>query len=130
MEQPTCGAGLAAHSALEAGLADLTAAVADVLDAHIPALDLTDGAARAEHDVYQDLVRGHRAAAAQLRALADRMASQRGLPMGRHDESVMSEPAARDSFAAYVSAKRDLLAHLQAGLEQDEEMLAQMRRMA
>jgi hypothetical protein len=57
------------------------------------------------------------------------MSGQRDLPMGGHDMAVMSGPVVRDAFARYVSSKRDLVAHLQETLKQDEAMLAQMREM-
>jgi hypothetical protein len=58
-EQPSCGRGLAERSALPDKLGDLVAAVADNLEAHLIALDLTDENARTEHDAYVTLAREH-----------------------------------------------------------------------
>lgn len=93
-EQPSCGEGLAAHSALPAKLADLTAAVADILDAHTAALDLDDENAKRELDAYLKLVAEQRRTAADLRSTAAQMSGYRDLPKGRHDPRVMSAPPA------------------------------------
>ena len=62
-EQQTCGKGLASNASLPDKLGALTGAVADILEAHMPALDLTDPAAAQEHAAYAQLVAEHRAAA-------------------------------------------------------------------
>jgi hypothetical protein len=122
-DQPTCGKGLAAHAPLPAKLAELTAAVADVLAGHMPSLDLTDERSRAEHEAYAALVHEHRAAAEQLRATAARMAGSRDLPMGRHDVAVLSTPEAMAPFARFVRLEEELVALLRARLAQDRAML-------
>jgi hypothetical protein len=121
--QQTCGKGLAAHAPLPAALGELTAAVADVLEGHLPSLDLTDPNSRAEHEAYATLVREHRAAAEQLRATAERMAGYRDLPMGRHDVAALSTPEAAAPFARFVQLEEELVALLQARLARDREML-------
>jgi hypothetical protein len=125
-EQPTCGQGVAAHSLLPAGLAEVTDAVAADLEVHTKALDLDDQAARQEHAVYLRLAGAHRQAAAQLRAIAEDMAAQRELPMGTHDEQVLASPEIVEAFQRFVAAKQELLALLQQLLEQDRRMLAEM----
>ena len=45
-EHPTCGQGLAEHSALPAKLGELAAAMAENLEAHQDLLDVTDENAR------------------------------------------------------------------------------------
>jgi hypothetical protein len=51
MAQPsTCGEGLAQNSLLPTKLGELAASMADVLEAHVPALDLEDENARKEHE--------------------------------------------------------------------------------
>lgn len=124
IDEPTCGKGLAAQSGLPAKLADLFAATADVLERHTRALDLDDPAAREEFDAYQALVRGHRAIAGDLADLAQRMAGYRDLPMGRHDERVMADPAGQaEAFRRALAIQRELLALLHAKVEEGERLL-------
>jgi hypothetical protein len=130
VEQPTCGQGLAAHSALPAKLAELMAAVADVLENHTTALDLEDENARREQDVYRKLIAQHRQTAAELRSTAGDMASQRDLPMARHDPGVMSSPAALDALGKLVAVEEALLDLLQERVEQHRELLDELRRAA
>lgn len=127
-DEPTCGKGLAANAALPERLAAVIAALADNLAAHLPSLDPTDAAARAEHDVYTALVRGQREAAVALTATARRMAGARALPMGRHDEALLAQPAVRAAFARFVAAKRALAELLAASAGEDAEMLEEMRK--
>jgi hypothetical protein len=104
----TCGMGLAEHSAVPAGLADLAATMAGVLALHMTALDRSDPDAEREHDVYQKLTDEFRAAAARLRGAADLMAASRDLPMGRHDMALMSSPEFAQAFARYQQAEQNL----------------------
>jgi hypothetical protein len=73
-EQPTCGKGLAEHSALPAKLGELTAAIAENLEVHRKALDLTDENARKEYEAYVKLAQEYRTIASQLQATAEHMA--------------------------------------------------------
>ena len=125
-DQPTCGKGLAENAALPAKLGELVASMADVLEAHLPALDITDEPARVEREAYLDLAREHREAALQLRAIATQMTGYRDLPMGRHFEQAMAAPAVLDSFQRFVKLERELLALLQQRVEEDHGMLAAM----
>jgi hypothetical protein len=50
-DQPTCGKGLAEHAVLPAKLGELIVSVAGVLEAHMPALDLTDAPFRSEGEL-------------------------------------------------------------------------------
>jgi hypothetical protein len=128
MEHPqTCGQGLAENSALPAKLGDLIDSVAEILEIHMGALDLEDNDSRREHEAYRELVTDHRRIAAALRATARRMAGYRDLPMGGHDSKVMSSSSAVEAFAKFVTLEEDLLGLLQSRLEQDREMLTQMR---
>ena len=127
-EQPTCGQGLAAHSALPPKLGELTAAVAEVLEIHTTALDLEDENARRERDAYLKLVAEHRQTAAGLRAIGEEMAAYRDLPMARHDPSVMSSSTVADALEKLVAVEEDLLALLRERLGQDREMLGEMHR--
>jgi hypothetical protein len=125
--EPTCGQGIAEHAAIPERMAELTAAVADNLEAHMVALDPEDADARREHEVYRRLAAAHREVAARLRALGEDMAGSRDLPMGRHDLAAMSTPAVAAAFERFVAAERDLGTLLQGRLEGDEAMLGQMR---
>ena len=126
-EQQTCGRGLAEHSALPARLAEVTEAMASNLQVHMQALELDDEPAREEHAVYLRLAEEQRQAAARLRAVANEMAAARDLPMGRHDAQTMSSPEVGDAFLRFVKAKQELLDLLQAMVEEDRRMLAEMR---
>jgi hypothetical protein len=123
-EQPTCGRGLAEHSALPAKLADVIESLAVNLERHIPTLDLTDENSRMERDIYRHLAAEHRAIADQLRATAARMASYRDLPMGRHNEKALADPQLIEAFRAYVDAEQELHTLLAASLQRDRGMLS------
>jgi hypothetical protein len=69
-DSPTRGQGLAAGADLPAGLAELMAARADVLERHTLALDPSDPGARSESDAYADPARMHREVARDLAGLA------------------------------------------------------------
>lgn len=129
-EQPSCGRGLAERSALPAKLGELVAAVADNLEAHLIALDLTDENARAEHDAYVTLAREHRKASDQLQSTGRRMAGYRDLPTGKHDARGMLSPKIAEAFAKFASLEQELLTFLQRAVERDQRMLAGMRRAA
>ena len=125
-EQQTCGQGLAEHSALPAKLAEVTEAIADTLQVHMKALDLDDDAARQEHSVYLRLAEEHRQAGARLRAIGKEMAAARDLPMGRHDQEAMSSPEVAGALRRVVDVEQELLALVEAILEQDRQILAGM----
>ncbi len=124
--QRTCGKGLAEHSLLPAKLGELMASVADVLEVHLKALDLTDGNSRTERDAYQELTKEHREIAARLQATAERMAGYRDLPMGRHDLTAVSAPTVFEAFENFVELEQEILALLQKRVEQDRGMLIEM----
>jgi hypothetical protein len=122
-DQPTCGKGLAEHSALPAKLADLEDAFAKNLELHQQTLDLSDGNSRKELDAYVKLAREHRTIAAQLRETAEHMAGYRDLPMGRHDDRALADPRLFEAFERFVKIEEELLAQLQVALERDRHML-------
>jgi hypothetical protein len=124
---PTCGQGLAEHSALPRRLGEVVTALAGNLSEHLPALDGDDDAARVEQRAYESLIAKFRAIAGDLEAAATEMAGYRDLPMGRHDMQAMSRPEVGEAFAGFVRAEEDLSALLADGLERDRAMLAQMR---
>ena len=126
-DQPTCGKGLAEHSALPAKLAELEDALAENLELHQKTLDLSDDNARKEHEAYVRLANEHRSIAAQLHAVARQMAGNRDLPMGAHDERALADPKLLDAFANFVKREEELLALLQHAIERDGQMLAAAR---
>ena len=123
-DQPTCGKGLAANAVLPAKLAGLLAARAEVLERHAKALDRADPNAQQELDAYANLARAHRELASELTSLANEMAGCRDLPMARHDLAVMASPEGQmGAFRRFVAIERELLALLQAKLEEEEALL-------
>jgi hypothetical protein len=124
--RPTCGQGLAENAALLAKLSELTSAVGDILEAHLPSLDLTDEHSRKEHEVYRHLVEDHQRVSLQLEAIARLMAGSRDLPMGRHHEAGMASPAVSRSFQRFVRLEEELASALQRRLVQDRQILAAM----
>jgi hypothetical protein len=127
-DQASCGQGLAANAVLPAKLGALTAALAEVLDTHTKALDLDDENARQERDAYLQLADQQRRTAAQLLATSQEMAGYRDLPAARHDPTVMASAEVADTFERFVSIEHELLALIQARVEQDRAMLREMRR--
>jgi hypothetical protein len=101
--------------------------MAEILEIHMGALDLQDNASRLEHEAYRELAREQRKTAAALQETARRMAGYRDLPMGAHDESVMSSPRAVAAFENFVKLEEELVALLQERLKSDRAMLAGMK---
>ncbi|HEX6306191.1 MAG TPA: hypothetical protein VFZ76_18470 [Anaerolineales bacterium] len=122
-EQPTCGKGLAANSVLPRKLGELVAAMGQVLEVHMKALDLEDVHSKQEFEAYKDLARVHRHIAASLAATAQEMSGYRHLPMGRHDEKAMADPRGLEVFENFVRHKQELLTLLQEMIVQDQSML-------
>src|SRR5688500_5858871 len=125
-DPPTCGQGLADHSVLPAKLGELTASVAETLEAHMKALDLEDESSRTEYDAYRELAKAHREIARQLETTAERMAGYRDLPMGRHDLEAASSPEARRAFEKFVELEQELLTLLETRTEQHRKLLVEM----
>ncbi len=127
MDAPTCGKGLAAHAPLPEKIGELTAAVAAVLEHHITSLDPTDPDSRRERDAYTALAGQHRQTAGLLAETARQMTGYANLPMGQHDEAVLSTPRAVALFATFVELEQELTTLLQQRLEVDREMLRMMK---
>jgi hypothetical protein len=98
----------------------------DILEAHLPSLDLTDEHSRKEHEVYRHLVEDHQRVSLQLEAIARLMAGSRDLPMGRHHEAAMASPAVSRAFQRFVRLEDELASALRHRLVQDRQMLATM----
>lgn len=125
-EEDTCGHGLAAQAPLPNAFAELMASVAEVLQVHMQALDLTDANAKIEHNAYEGLVEQHRAVAEQLRATGEALTGCRALPVARHDTDAMASTDAVTTFSRFLQAERQLVALLQERLPGDEQMLVAM----
>ena len=119
----SCGQGLAASAPLPKTIGELMAALGQVLARHQQALDVSDDAARQEHEAYQQLATELGGAASQLGAVATQMVAHRNLPMGRHDEQKMADAPSREAFERFVALERQLLELLTTRLREDEEML-------
>ena len=104
----TCGKGLAEHSIVPSTLAALAAAMAENLEAHQDALDVSDERARRELHAYVTLTGEFRCIANQLTAAAEHMAGYRDLPMGRHDPRAMATPTVVDAFKKLVHVEEEL----------------------
>jgi hypothetical protein len=122
-EEATCGAGLAEHAALPAKLGELLAALAEILERHMTALDAEDPNGRRELEAYGRLATQHREIAARLRGVASEMSGYRALPVSPHDEAAMSDPKAQAAFVRYVRVERNLIAFLQDRVQRDQALL-------
>jgi hypothetical protein len=131
MEAPsTCGEGMASRSILSVKIAELLASQARVLEAHMRALDPTDGNGRKELDAYAKLVTGFRDTADRLSAIADQMAGDRDLPMAAHNEQVLVDETAHNAFEKFVRLEQEVSNLLQEHLREDQTMLREMPRSA
>ena len=127
-EQQTCGKGLAQRSVLPAKLGELIAALSRNLDAHVPALDLSDDNAKIERDAYLHLAGSYRSIGEQLKTTAGQMAGYRDLPAARHNMTAMLAPEILDAFENFVHVETELYGLFHSMLEQDQRMLDMMRQ--
>jgi hypothetical protein len=117
---------MAANADLPRRLGDLASALAEVVEIHMQALDLTDPNSAKENEEYREVAKHLRTTTAQLHAAASQMTAMRGLPMGRHDFKAMSGPKPREAFEHFVSVEQELVTMLQQRVASDREMLVQM----
>ena len=122
-DQRTCGMGLAEHAVLPAKMGELMASVAENLELHKEALDFNDSTSKKEYDAYLELAGDHREIAGKLETTARKMAGYWDLPMGKHDQHVMSAPKIVASFQKLVRIEEELVALLQKRVEQDHRLL-------
>lgn len=125
--EKTCGHGLASHAPLLEGLSQVVHAMASVLNAHLPILDMSDPASERERKVYVELIELQRRAGHFLTDAARRMTAARDLPMGRHippDEAEMTKM--RENYARFVIEESQLLDLLAMRTEPDRQMLEAM----
>ena len=107
-EQQTCGKGLAEHSTVVSTLGAFAAAMAENLEVHQDALDVTDEDSRKELQAYVKLTEEFRCIANHLATTAGHMAAYRHLPMGRHDQREMATPRVIEAFNTLVRVEEDL----------------------
>jgi hypothetical protein len=122
-EELTCGKGVASNAELPEQLANLIAAIADVLEHHMTALPVSDESARAEIEGYAAVVARARDAESALHDMAREMRAKRDLPAAPHDMSVLMAPAAQELFVSLVEKERTLSALLERRLREHVQLV-------
>jgi uncharacterized protein YndB with AHSA1/START domain len=125
-EAPTCGIGIARHASMPSAIGVMFEGLAETLDLHRKMLVLDDPNARQEDEVYRELAASWKAIAELVGKAAAKMATQRDLPMGAHDETAWGEAHLR-AFEKFVTGQSRLLALLRVAAERDEQMLTSMK---
>src|SRR5688500_18361082 len=125
-DAPTCGIGVAQHATIPAKIGVMFEGLAETLELHRKMLVLGDPNSRNEDEVYRELAASVREIAERVQSTAARMAAQRELPMGAHDESAWGADHLR-AFEKFVGAQGRLLALLRLAAPRDEAMLASMK---
>ena len=126
VDQPTCGKGLAENSVLPEQISKVIAAMAENLETHMQALDLSDKNTSVEYAAYESLVKELKESALQLHLTANQMSGYRTLPMGRHNMKEMNHPRVREMFDKFMKEKRDLLSLLEGTMQRDNQILETM----
>jgi hypothetical protein len=126
VDQPTCGKGLAENSILPEQISKVIAAMAENLETHMQALDLTDKNSSAEYAAYESLVKELKQSALQLHLTANQMSGYRYLPMGRHNMKEMNHPRVREMFNRFMKEKSDLLSLLEGTMHRDNQIMETM----
>ncbi|MFY0572542.1 hypothetical protein ACN28E_53170 [Archangium lansingense] len=121
----TCGAGVAQHADIPAKIAVMFEGLAETLELHRKLLVLDDASARREDEVYAELAAAWKDIATRVEQAASRMAQQRNLPMGAHDETAWGDEHLR-AFEKFVTAQSQVLALLKVAAARDQKMLASM----
>lgn len=126
-EHPTCGRGLAEHSAVPARLGLLIECLGDNLELHLPTIDTRTEAGMAEHGAYATLVEECREIGRELTSMSERMAAYRDLPMAPHHRDALADPTILHAFERYVAVQDQLVELLLGARERDRQMLRAMR---
>ena len=100
--------------------------LAETMALHRKMLVLGDPNSKKEDEVYEELSASWQEIAERVRKTAARMAAQRDLAMGAHDETAWG-PDHLQAFEKFVKAESQLLALLRLSAERDETMLASMK---
>lgn len=126
-DEATCGTGMAASAVLPTRMAEVVAAMADVLTRHTESLNPGEPAAEAEREAWLAIAAEQRQIARHLTASADRMEAQRELPLADHDMAALTSPDATSAFAHFVTAQERLSDLLTEQLVEYRSMLADIR---
>jgi len=78
--------------------------------------------------VYRELAASWRQIAELVQKAAAKMAAQRELPMGAHDQTAWGDEHLR-AFEKFVKGQSHVLSLLRVAAERDEQMLASMNAM-
>jgi uncharacterized protein YndB with AHSA1/START domain len=125
-DAPTCGIGVAQHATIPMKLGRMFKGLAETLELHRQMLMLDDTNARREDEVYRDLAARWREIVKLVDEAAARMAAQRDLPMGAHDETAWGEGHLR-AFETFVKAETQVLGLLRVAADRDAKVLASMK---
>lgn len=126
---PTCGVGVARHAVIPAKIGVMFEGLAETLELHRKMLVMDDSNAREEDQVYQELAASWRQIAELVQKAAAKMAAQRDLPMGAHDQAAWRDEHLR-AFEKFVTGQTQALSLLRVAAERDETMLASMKKRA
>lgn len=122
-DEATCGTGMASNAILPTRMAEVMAALADVVTRHTESLDSDEVAGAAESEAWLAIATEHRQLARQLSAAADHMESQQDLPVANHDMSVLTSENAMSALEHYVAAQERLSELLRQQLSEFRTML-------
>jgi uncharacterized protein YndB with AHSA1/START domain len=125
-ERPTCGRGLAENSVLPARFSEIMASMAENLELHMQTLDLDDPNAKLEYDAYGKLIKEHKDLATRLMTAAHTMYSYYNLPLARHDEDKLSNPAIATAFKRFNNLEEELTSMLKKRMKKDKRILAEI----
>ena len=128
-EAPTRGIGLAQHATIPVKIGVIFEGLAETLELHRSMLVLDDANSRTEDGVYRELAARWKDIAQLVEQTAARMAAQRELPMGAHDQTAWGETHLK-AFEKVVKAQTQVLGLLRVAAERDEKMLASMTKPA
>jgi hypothetical protein len=108
-DAPTCGIGVARHAAIPAKIAVMFERLAETLELHRKLLVQGDPSSRKEDEVYRELAADWRQIGQRVQSATEKMAAQRDLPMGAHDEAAGAPiicARSRNSWALSGSCSR------------------------
>jgi hypothetical protein len=103
--------------------------LAETLELHRKMLVLDDPNARKEDDVYRELAASWKQISGLVQQAAEKMAAQRELPMGAHDQTKWGDAHLR-AFEKFVNGQSQVLSLLRMAAERDEKMLASIKKPA
>ena len=122
-DSPTCGIGVAQHASIPTKIGIMFEGLGETLELHRRMLVLDDPNARKEDEVYRELAASWRQIAELVQKASAKMAAQRELPMGAHDQTAWGTEHLR-AFEKFVKGQSQVLSLLRVAAERDEQMLA------